>query len=989
MKNKKLLSIGASSLMLLNAGLAPATALAEENKTQKTEATGEQSSELKNNLAEDPLAKITNGGTQSSTQQSDNIPTSEGTTESTTTAQTEESSTVVSSDNKVSTTQTESSEEQTTDSKDESTTANSIGAKDIGIAWGNTTVDTSTEKQLVIEDKITKGILYVHLKVNKLANLGVADSSTFQVELPREFHDLLEDPSFINYIKGNIKVKRLAGSTPIDYDYKSTDININPETNTIILKNPNLSIGLAIETFTYCTLEIDLGGFVTDTGIRIPNSLDGKYHFESALAPDNNIIDWELGEAGSRYDLEYDQLDPAYGTKKPVITASDRKISLGQDFTGAFAMQGVSAFDEEDGDITKDVVIADGIVNSNVVGTYPITYKVTDSHGLFATKTINVTVGENKKPVIKAEDKTIYKGDAFNPLADVTAYDEEDGDLTSKIDIKSNNVDVNVPGTYYITYAVTDSGDLVGTKDITVTVKDTAGEVTPNDYRIGQSLITGTYNGEVSSLGLYVDDNLVSKDGLLDNGKFTIEVNKDLIKKDSKVFVVAYNKDHKELDRKTVNVVGEKHQGTITAYDYTVGEDSIHGTYTGDVKKAKVIVNGKVLSLGGTFSNGEFSYWVGKDRIKKGDSVYINGYDADGAVLSQNNKVNVIGNPETHGTITPNAYTLGDSEITGTYTGDVKKARVIINGKVLPVGGTFSNGHFTYWVGANRIKDGDNVMINGYDKNDKLLTQNNPVKINSVPQKQGTITPNVYTVGDSEITGTYTGDIKKARVVINGKTLPVGGTFSNGQFTYWVGANRIKNGDTVTMNGYDQNDKLLTQNNPVKINPAPQQQGTITPDDYTLGDAEITGTYTGNVKTARITINGVPYKFGGTFKNGRFTYYVGDKIKEGDRVSITAYGENNVVLQENVPVDFTKAYIGTITLDEYKLGTTVLTGTYTGDVKSAELVVNGTPVVPGGTFKDGKFNFYVGNKIKKGDTDKLIAFAPNGEKLDEKTIEIN
>lgn len=124
-------------------------------------------------------------------------------------------------------------------------------------------------------------------------------------------------------------------------------------------------------------------------------------------------------------------------------------------------------------------------------------------------------------------------------------------------------------------------------------------------------------------------------------------------------------------------------------------------------------------------------------------------------------------------------------------------------------------------------------------------------------------------------------------------------------------------------------------------------------------------------------------------KNGRFTYYVGDRIKEGDRVSITAYGENNVVLQENVPVDFTKAYIGTITLDKYKLGTTVLTGTYTGDVKSAELVVNGTPVVPGGTFKDGKFNFYVGNKIKKGDTDKLIAFAPNGEKLDEKTIEIN
>ncbi|EGP4887196.1 TPA: immunoglobulin-like domain-containing protein [Enterococcus faecium] len=1004
MKNKKLLSIGASSLMLLNAGLAPATALAEENKTEKTEATGEQSSELKNNLAEDPLAKITNGGTQSATQQSNNYPASEGTAESATTAQTEESSTVVSSEAEAtvgqtkessstdanSGTQTEESSTKVTSDDVKKPEDGSIQTKGIDIlAHGNAKAKSSTGKELVIHEKKTEGVVSVDLHVEKTLTASISDSTYYQVKLPDEFNPLLQNQHFIDYVSSKAYIRNNI-STFVNGEIVRSDIQVDPNSNSIVVKIPKFS-DVSLRLFADLHLGMDLGKFVTDTGIRIPNSLDGKYHFSTAWTQHKDILNWTaIGSNADQCDLEYDQLDPAYGTEKPVITASDRRITLGQEFTGDFALKGVRAFDKEDGDITKDVVmLSDHPVNSNVPGVYQVTYKVTDSHGLFATKTINVTVGENKKPVIKAEDKTIYKGDAFNPLADVTAYDEEDGDLTSKIDIKSNNVDVNVPGTYYITYAVTDSEGLVGTQDITVTVKDTAGEVTPNDYRIGQSLITGTYSGEVSSLGLYVDDNLVSKDGLLDNGKFTIEVNKDLIKKDSKVVVVAYNKDHKELDRKTVNVVGEKHQGTITAYDYTVGEDSIHGTYTGDVKKAKVIVNGKVLSLGGTFSNGEFSYWVGKDRIKKGDSVYINGYDADGAVLSQNNKVNVIGNPETHGTITPNAYTLGDSEITGTYTGDVKKARVIINGKVLPVGGTFSNGHFTYWVGANRIKNGDTVMINGYDQNDKLLTQNNPVHINPSPQKNGTLTANAYTVGDQQITGTYTGDIKKARVIVNGKTLPVGGTFSNGQFTYWVGANRIKNGDTVTMNGYDKNDKLLTQNNPVKINPAPQQQGTITPDDYTLGDAEITGTYTGNVKTARITINGVPYKFGGTFKNGRFTYYVGDKIKEGDRVSITAYGENNVVLQENVPVDFTKAYIGTITLDKYKLGTTVLTGTYTGDVKSAELVVNGTPVVPGGTFKDGKFNFYVGNKIKKGDTDKLIAFAPNGEKLDEKTIEIN
>ena len=76
----------------------------------------------------------------------------------------------------------------------------------------------------------------------------------------------------------------------------------------------------------------------------------------------------------------------------------------------------------------------------------------------------------NAAPVIKATDKTIEVGDEFNPRADVTAEDAEDGDITNKIEILKNDVNVNEPGIYDVTYKVTDTQGASRTKTITVTV---------------------------------------------------------------------------------------------------------------------------------------------------------------------------------------------------------------------------------------------------------------------------------------------------------------------------------------------------------------------------------------------------------------------------------------------------------------------------------------------------------------------------------------
>lgn len=75
----------------------------------------------------------------------------------------------------------------------------------------------------------------------------------------------------------------------------------------------------------------------------------------------------------------------------------------------------------------------------------------------------------NTAPTITASDKTIIEKTTFDPKKDVKAYDNEDGDLTASIKVTSN-VNEKQPGTYQVTYEVTDKANVTVTKTITVTV---------------------------------------------------------------------------------------------------------------------------------------------------------------------------------------------------------------------------------------------------------------------------------------------------------------------------------------------------------------------------------------------------------------------------------------------------------------------------------------------------------------------------------------
>ena len=151
----------------------------------------------------------------------------------------------------------------------------------------------------------------------------------------------------------------------------------------------------------------------------------------------------------------------------PVINAEDKTITQGTTFE---PLKDVTAEDKEEGKIEKIEVVKND-VKEKEIGEYEVTYKAVDSYKNETTKTITVTVVENQKPVINAEDKTIYLNEDFDELDGVTAEDPEDGKI-EKIEVIQNDVKTDEVGKYKVIYRVEDTFGNVVEKEITVTVEE-------------------------------------------------------------------------------------------------------------------------------------------------------------------------------------------------------------------------------------------------------------------------------------------------------------------------------------------------------------------------------------------------------------------------------------------------------------------------------------------------------------------------------------
>ena len=282
-------------------------------------------------------------------------------------------------------------------------------------------------------------------------------------------------------------------------------------------------------------------GSITKNTTAIERTLEDKTY--SVTNKIEYIKDDEIITSGHGYQSLRDSL-----SENTIIEVKNSKIYMTLEFTDSqyslidnirVTVDGKTTNFEKSSDKKYTVELAS--LDSNIQLSYNVNIPIPNMppHDF----TVNVKLAEtpeletkNNAPVINVVDLSIYVGDKFDPLSGATsgvATDEEDGDLTSKIEVVGD-VDTTKAGNYTVTYKVTDSQGATTTKTITVIVleKEASSEdkLENGKYTIKN---TTTYSGN-SSMGSSMVRNSLKETSYIEvkDGKMyaTLEFASDLYK---------------------------------------------------------------------------------------------------------------------------------------------------------------------------------------------------------------------------------------------------------------------------------------------------------------------------------------------------------------------------------------------------------------------------------------------------------------------------
>jgi len=265
--------------------------------------------------------------------------------------------------------------------------------------------------------------------------------------------------------------------------YRVSDVarNVTTKTRTVIVSDDEPPV---VELIGETQIRLITGDRFRDPGARGYDSREGD--LSSRIVTTGTVNTSRPGT----YTLTYIVKDAAGNSsvpkKRTVIVAGD-SVPPTITLIGGSPMHlvqgerykepGAMAKDNRDGNISSRVSIK-GTVNTNVLGSYKITYTVKDNSGNIATEERVVNVREpaapidSRSPVIKligGSPNTIYEGDTYEEPG-VNATDDVDGDLTAFINIEGE-VNPSVAGNYTITYSVSDKSGNKSKKVLRVRVR--------------------------------------------------------------------------------------------------------------------------------------------------------------------------------------------------------------------------------------------------------------------------------------------------------------------------------------------------------------------------------------------------------------------------------------------------------------------------------------------------------------------------------------
>jgi hypothetical protein len=138
---------------------------------------------------------------------------------------------------------------------------------------------------------------------------------------------------------------------------------------------------------------------------------------------------------------------------------------------GTYADPGAQATDKCEGDLTG-AIVRSGSVDPDELGNYQVTYNVQDSAGHAAPQVSrSVKVEDHLAPSINVLGPTAQRHECGSTYTDpgATANDQCEGDLTARI-VPTRNGNPNAPGSFTISYSVTDTSGNSVTSPVTRTV---------------------------------------------------------------------------------------------------------------------------------------------------------------------------------------------------------------------------------------------------------------------------------------------------------------------------------------------------------------------------------------------------------------------------------------------------------------------------------------------------------------------------------------
>ncbi|HOS02158.1 MAG TPA: DUF5011 domain-containing protein [Candidatus Hydrogenedentes bacterium] len=202
----------------------------------------------------------------------------------------------------------------------------------------------------------------------------------------------------------------------------------------------------------------------------------------------------------------------AVDTVPPVITMlGSNPVTVNQN--AVYTDAGATAIDDKDGDITANIV-ASSTVNTAVLGSYTVTYTVSDAAGNPATpvvRIVNVVEPPDTVPpviTILGSNPVTVNQNAVYVDAGATAIDNKDGDITANI-VATSTVNTAVAGTYAVTYTVSDAaGNAAAPAVRTVKVVAPVDTTPPVIATLGSASITLQAGATYVDAGATASDNV-------------------------------------------------------------------------------------------------------------------------------------------------------------------------------------------------------------------------------------------------------------------------------------------------------------------------------------------------------------------------------------------------------------------------------------------------------------------------------------------------